>query len=70
MQFFDDQIDLAEWNLSVAQSHLDALKREKAELDAEIDAQFQAHLDGEFGKHAIESDAHECHPAIREVFNA
>lgn len=66
----DDQIDYAEWELTLAKSRLDDLKRQKAELDAEIDAQFQSHLDGEFGKACIESDAHECHPAIREALNA
>lgn len=65
----DDQIDLAEWNLTLAQSHLDDLKRQKAELDAHIETQYQNHLDMEFGKAALESDAHDCTPKIREALN-
>lgn len=64
----DDQIDYAEWQLVQAQSHLDDLKRQKAELDARTDAQYQAYLDAEFGRVACESDAHDC--IIREVYNA
>lgn len=63
----DDAIDYAEWQVTVAQSHLDDLKRQKAELDREIERQYQQHLDGEFGKVALESDCHDCHPAIRKL---
>lgn len=52
----DDQIDYAEWQVSVAQSHLDDLKRQKAELDAHTEAQYQAHLDAEYGRLACQSD--------------
>lgn len=56
----DDQIDYAEWQVSVAQSHLDDLKRQKAEYDAHIEAEYQRHVDMEFGKAACEADAAEC----------
>ena len=64
----DEQIDLAEWEVSRAQSHLDALKRQKAEVDAHIEKQYQAHLDAEFGRVACESDAHDCRN--RRVYDA
>lgn len=53
----DEQIDYAEWNLMCAQSHLDELRAKKTALENEqIDAQYQEHLDAEFGKACIESD--------------
>lgn len=63
----DDQIDYAEWCVSVAQAHLDELKRQKAEYDAHIEAQYQAHVDAENGRVACESDAHDCR--IREAMH-
>lgn len=63
----DDQIDYAEWQVSVAQSHLDDLKRKKAELDTHIEAQYQAHVDIEFGRVACESDA--ADRKVAEVLN-
>lgn len=52
----DDQIDYAEWSVTVAQAHLDALKAKKAELDAHYDAQYREHCEIENGKVVIESD--------------
>lgn len=63
----EDQIDLAEWEVSRAKAHLADLKRQKSELDAHIEAQYQAHLDAQFGRVACESDAHDC--KVREVRN-
>ena len=63
----DDLIDYAEWQVSVAQSHLDDLKRQKAELDTHIEAQYQNHLDTEFGRVACESDA--ADRKVAEVLN-
>ena len=64
----DEQIDYAEWQVSVAQSHLADLKRKKAELDAHIEAQYQEHLERENGRLTLEADAHDCKNA--EVWNA
>lgn len=52
----EDQIDYAEWCLTVAQAHLDDLKRQKANLDAHYDAQYREHCEIENGKIVIESD--------------
>lgn len=64
----DDQIDMAEWELTLAQTRLDDLRKQKAELDAHIETQYQAHLDAEFGRATLESDNHDCR--IREALNA
>lgn len=64
----DDQISYAEFQLQCAISHLDDLMRQKAELDAEIEAQYQAHVDNEFGRLSLESDNHDCR--VREVYDA
>lgn len=62
----DEQIDYAEWQVTCTQAHLDELRAKKAALENEqIDAQYQEHLDIEFGKACIESDAHD--KAIAEV---
>ena len=52
----DDQIDYAEWQVRVAKAHVEDLKRQKAELDAHIEAEYQEHLDREYGRIACESD--------------
>ena len=56
----DDQIDYAEWQVSVAQSHLADLMRKKAELDAHYDALYDQHCEIEKGRVACEADAAEC----------
>ena len=56
----DEQIDYAQWQLICAQAYLDDLLEKKAALENEqIDAQYQEHLDAEFGKACIESDAYD-----------
>ena len=64
----DDAIDYAKWQVTVAQEHLQDLLRQKAEYDDHIDKQFQNHIEIEFGKAALISDAHDCR--IREIENA
>lgn len=56
----DDQIDYAEWCVTVAQAHLDDLKRKKAELDAHYDAQYAEYCALENGRLTCEADAAEC----------
>ena len=56
----DEQIEYAEWQVVCAQEHLDDLRAKKTALEnEEMDAQYQAHLDAEFGKACIESDAYD-----------
>ena len=56
----DDQIEYARWQVEVAQSHLDELKRQKADLDAHYDAQYAEFCSIEDGKAHIIADAAEC----------
>lgn len=63
----DTQIELAEHALMCAQNHLDELQAQRDELiNAQIDAQYEAHLDAEYGKACVESDADD--KVITEVF--
>ena len=63
----DTQIELAEHSLKVAINHLNELLAKRNALDAHIDAEadrlYQEHLDAEYGKACIESDAHDAEVA-------
>ena len=64
----ETQIEMAEFNLACAQSHLDELRAQKDAEDAEdahVDAQYQEYLEIEYGKAVMASDAVE--KAIAEV---
>ena len=52
----EDQIEYAKWNLEVAQAQLDDLRKQKADFDAHIEAEYQEMLDREYGRVACESD--------------
>ena len=52
----DTQIELAEHALKCAISHLNDLLAKRNSLDAHIEAQYQEHVDAEFGRLCIESD--------------
>lgn len=62
----EEQIERAEFELKCAQSHLDALRAQKAAEDAHIEAQYQQHLEYEYGKAAIESDVDDHQIIIQE----
>lgn len=56
----DTQIEIAEFNLACAESHLHELRAQKAAQDAEdahVDAQYQEYLEIEYGKLVMSSDA-------------
>ena len=62
----EEQIELAEFNLKCAQAHLDELRAQLAAENAHVEAQYQQHLDYEYGKAAMESDAADKQIVIRE----
>ena len=53
----EEQIELAEFELKCAQAHLDELRAQLAAEDAHYEAQYQQHLECEFGRLSMESDA-------------
>ena len=55
----DEQIEYAEFNLHCAIDHLNELLAKQRKEEAHIDAQYQAHVDAEFGGLCIESDKHD-----------
>ena len=66
----EEQIERAEFELKCAQAHLDELRAKLASLraaeDAHIEAQYQQHLEYEYGKVAMESDVADNQIVIRE----
>ena len=53
----EEQIERAEFELKCAQAHLDELRAQLAAEDAHFEAQYQQHLEYEYGRAAMESDA-------------
>lgn len=69
----EEQIERAEFELKCAQAHLDELRAKLASVeaaeDAHLDAQYQQHLEHEYGKASMESDVADNQIVIRESFS-
>ena len=62
----EEQIERAEFELKCAQAHLDELRAKKAAEDAHLDAQYQQHLEYEYGRISMESDVDDNQIIIQE----